>query len=247
MRHTIAAALTTASVVVLWLSCHRSPHATYEPRIEMADLGAGLETPDNGHLLLTKTSTQRRFGCGLAVAKLVPICDDNGRRLELVLPQPNEEAYWTEQMRGVPELRDLLFLSPLDMRSAGQGLDGLYVAAARLGAALLLTYAPNRFDANSAQVLGVLYDVKARTALATLGTSAQFVGEDGEQISPARKRGDHRQIDAAFQASRAFEGQTLTCLRELISRDSPPPTTQPHRWQAARPDRWWLPTVIKER
>lgn len=249
MRHTISAsvALSTALAMPLWLGCHQSPRVTYEPRIEMADLAAGLKMSDNAHLLLTEEGTQGLFGCGLAMAKLMPVYDENGRRLELVSPKPNEEANWTEQMRGVPEIRDMLFLSPLDMRTTGSRLDGLCSAAERLGAALLLAYAPNHFDANSAQVLGVLYDTRSRGALATLHASAQFVDEDGEEIPPADERGDHREVDAAFQASRAFEHHTLACLWELIRRDSPPPTTQPHRWQTPRPDRCWLSPVTNPR
>jgi len=226
--------------------CQRPSGLTCEPRLELDQLVPGLQTPDNSYLLLTDGQTRGRFACGLAIAKFVPA--DNDAALELAALKPIEQAYWTERLTGVSAVRELVFLSPINTRSGGQSADALCAVAERLDAALLLVYAPNRFGPNSAQVLGVLYDVQHRRPIAALHTSAQILEDDGEEESPAEKRGDRRDTDAAYRAPRDFESQTLACVLELVSRDSPTPTTQPHRWQTPDFDeRWWIPTWIKVR
>ena len=89
----------------------------------------------------------------------------------------------------------------------------------------------------------VLYDVEQCSPIAILHTFVEFTEEGGVSEPPVDEQGDHRDIDAAYQAPREFEDQTLACLRELTARDSFLPTTQPHKWQTE--DRWWVPTRIK--
>jgi hypothetical protein len=226
--------------------CGRPTAIMYEPQLQMDDLAPGLQAPDNAYVLLTDQPTHGRFACGLAVAKFAPAHGDGP--LELVALKPNEQAYWAEKLTGISAIRELAFLTPVNTRSRGQGVEALCATAQRLEASLLLVYAPNRFGINSAQVLGVLYDVQERTPLATLHTSAQILDEDGEEEPLAEKRGDQREIDAAYCAPRAFEAQTVACLLELVGRDMPTATTQPHRWQVPEFDeRWWIPSRIKVR
>ena len=63
------------------------------------------------------------------------------------------------------------------------GPDTLRAAAAARNATLMLLYAPNRYGPNSAQVLGVLYDVPSGQPLATLHASATLLDEEGEEVS----------------------------------------------------------------
>jgi hypothetical protein len=234
------------AILVLLGGCGRPSPVMYEPQLEMHDLAPGLQAPDNAYILLTDQPTHGRFACGLAIAKFAPAHGDGP--LELVALKPNEQAYWTEKLTGVSAVRELVFLTPVNTRGSGQSIEGLCTTAQRLEASLLLVYAPNRFGVNSAQVLGVLHDVPRRTPLAALHTSAQILDEDGEEEPVAKKRGDQRDIDAAYCAPRAFEAQTVACLLELVHRDAPMPTTQPHRWQVPKFDeRWWIPSRIKVR
>jgi len=228
-------------LAALVLGCRQPAATTYEPRMDLDDLVPGLDSPSNGYLLLTDEKTQGRFACGLAIAKFAPV---NGEGpLQLTPVKANEQAYWTEQLTGVSAVRDLAFLTPISTRPDGQAPAALCALAGRLNASLLLIYAPNRFAPNAAQVFGVLYDVERRSPIATLHTSIEFDEESGIAEPPDDEQGDHRDIDAAYQAPRAFEEQTLACLRELTTRDAFLPTTQPHKWQTR--DRWWIPTKIK--
>ena len=208
----------------------------YERPLNMDDLARGVPPSDNAHTLLTDRRTEGRFACVLAIAKMRPGADE----LDFVQMSPPEQSYWVEQMRGVTTLRKLTFLRPRSTRPFGHDVPRLCETADRLGAPLLLVYAPNGVGANSAQVLGVLYDAATHQPLASLHASARFLNEEGQEVSPNEEKGDHRDDDARYQAQRAFEGHVLACVRDLMSLDDQPATTQPHRWQQPFVERWWI-------
>jgi len=236
-RATIAA---TLAITTMLSGCATRRSQGYEPRLDLSLLAPGLAAPDNAFTLLAEVHTEGRFACPLAVAKFGWAGDESAPALVFQTLSPEEEARWTEQVRGVAALRDLIFLRPLTVRPEEPTVANLCATAQRLGAPLLLVYAPNVFGPNSAQVFGVLYDTASCHALATLHVSRALRDEEGNEVSPAEKRGDHRDIDAPYQAQRAFEAQTVACLRELIHRDVPPATTQPHHWQQPLTERWWI-------
>ena len=228
------------SVTLLLSGCHERHAASYDRPIRMDDLAPGLSAPENSFVLLADAHTEGRFACPIAIAKFEPATENGSEGLTLVPLQSHEQAYWTEQMRGVAAVQELVFLRPRSTRPEGQSLTALCDAAKRLGAPLLLIYATSGFGPNSARVLGVLYDTETRQPLATLGASSIILDAEGEEISPASERGDHRNGDARYLAQREFEGHALACLRELIHRDSRPTTTQPHRWSQPFIERWWI-------
>ena len=222
------------------LGCHGRPPAVYEPPLDLARLAPGLQPPDNSYCLLADVHTAGRFACPLAIAEFRPQGPENDQQLVLQNPLPAEEACWTEQVRGVNAIRDVIFLRPLNVRPEEASTALLCAGAQRLGAPLLLVYVPNRVGPNSAQVLGVMYDTASAQPLATLHASSTILNEKGREVATDRQRGDHRRTDAQYQAQRAFEGHALACLREMIHLDSSPPTTQPHRWQQPLAERWWV-------
>lgn len=233
-----------ALVVLLVASnCRRPPEAVvrYEPPLRLDDLEAGLAYQPNGFRLLTDAPTDGRFPCPLAIAKFTPRESDSGGELHFAALAPLEQALWTEHLRGVNAVRDVIFLRPLSTRPEGQSLAALCAAAARLGAPLLLVYTPNGLGPNSAQVLGVLYDTNRQHPLATLHAEATILNALSLEVSPYQEAGDQRDQDARYQVQRQFEQHTRECLRELIRLDTPPPTTQPHKWDKPLLERWWLP------
>jgi hypothetical protein len=220
--------------------CHEKKQIAYWPAVRMDDLAAGAPVPNGDFVLLVDQQTEGRFGCMLAIAKLVPGTDQTAGVLALASLHPNEEAYWAEQMRGVAAIQKLVFLRPRSIRPEEQSTATLCDTAVRLGAPLLLVYAPGESGPNSAEVLGVLYDAGSQQIIATLRAASQRLNAKGEEVAPDRKRGDQRDHDAHYQAQREFESHTLACLRELMHRDSKPTTTQPNRWEQPFFERWWL-------
>jgi hypothetical protein len=238
MRATVAIGLSCLGVALAVSGCATTPPPIYERRMQIRDIAADVGPVEDAHQLLSPEETVGRFSCSLAIAKLVAA--DQAGTVNLVELTPAEEAYWIEAVRGVMELRDLQFLTSISVRPEEPRTDTLCAAADALETSLLLLYAPNRHGPNSAQVLGVLYDVKTRKPIASLQASATFLNEKGEEIAPDDERGDHREIDAYFQASRAYEHHLLECLSELIRDDSSLPGTQPHQWTTPLEERWWL-------
>lgn len=233
---------TLALTLACLAGCAKAPQVVYEPPVSMDDLAPGLSAPDNNYALLGDMQTSGRFACPLAIAKFASRDHDDGPQIDLVAARPREQAYWTEQLRGIAAVREVIFLSPLTTRPNGSGVPNLCATARRLGAPLLLVYAPNGLGPNSAQVFGVLWDTAAVQPLATLHASSQILDDDGQEESPNDERGDHRDQDARYQAQRSFEHHLFACLRELIERDTPAPTTQPHRWEKPLVERWWIRT-----
>jgi hypothetical protein len=238
MRAAVAIGLLCVFVASAMLGCAAQPPGVCERRIHMQELAVDVPPVDNGYRLLAQERTHGRFACSLAIAKLAP--GEEVGTVNLVELAPAEEAYWTDAVCGVSEVRDLQFLSPISVRPDEPDTETLCAAAAAREATLLLLYVSNRYGPNSAQVLGVLYDVPSCQPIASLHASASFLNEQGEEVSPDKRFGDHRETDASFQASRAYEKHLLSCLGELIHNDSPPPTTQPHRWSTPPSERWWL-------
>lgn len=245
MRASVRIVVLSACGLAVIVGCRPDAPISYEPRMQLTELASELPTPNNEFVLVERSNTAGRFACGMAIAKFAATEDANGWRVALANFKSNEEAFWSESMRGISAIRELIFLSPIDTRSDGQSIDGLCLAAERLGASLLLTYRPNRFGPNSAELMGVLYDVPARRAIATLHSSAQFTDEADQELIVDDRRGDHRDLDAAVQVAREFEHHTLACLRELIRRDKPATTTQPHDWAIPGVRRWWVPKRIR--
>ena len=218
--------------------CNYKPPTAYEPKLSVSALAAGLPTPNNSYELLLPPQTQGRFPCSLAVAKLALPPPELGRCLGVAEMTPAEQACWTESFRGFALIRDLRFLPPLALKTDGNHIRGLLMAAERAGAPLLIVYTPNRYGPNSAQVLGVLYDVEARRPIATLHAAARYLDEDGHEVALENKLGDRREVDATYQASRRFEELALRCVREQAQADSARATTQPHRWLPLYPYYW---------
>jgi hypothetical protein len=240
-----AAAIVPLTLLLLLAGCatKTSPVPAFQPPINMQDLAPGLDAPENTYALLSDAASTGRFACQLAVAKLVP--HENGDydyALAFEALRPNEQAYWAEQFRGVSSIQGLIFLTPFATRPDGHHIENLCATARRLQASLLLVYTPNGLGPNSAQVLGVIYDALTCEPLGTLHASSHFVDDEGTEIPLGDELGDQRDIDARYQAQRAFERHALACIRDLIHADQPPPTTQPHEWQKDLAERWWLPT-----
>lgn len=239
MRAAVATWIPVTIVTLALLGCTAQQAARYERRIHLRELARDIAAVSDGWRLLAQDATQGRFGCSLAIAKLAAA--EQAGVVKLVALTPAEEAYWTNAVCGVSELGALQFISPISVRPAEPGVETLCAAARSLEASLLLLYAPNRYGPNTAQVLGVIYDLKSGRPIASLHASASIRAEGGEEVAPDRERGDQRQVDAYYQASRAFEQYLLACLNRLIANDSSPPTTQPHRWSTPASQRWWLP------
>lgn len=241
MPRLTAVAVTLSGFCLLWPGCAKqTPTIVYEPPITMADLLPGQSAPDNTFKLLAEVHTTDRFACGLAVAKFVSEEDEDGPQLTLKSLTSAEQAFWAEQMRGVSAIRDVTFLRPRNVHLDGPAIENLCAAAQRLDSPLLLVYAPNGLGPNSAQVFGVFYDTRSRQPLAALHTSSLFLDEEGLETSPNERKSDERDVDARYQAQRAFERQVLACLRDLIQRDESSPTTQPHKWEKPFIERWWI-------
>lgn len=252
-----------AGLALLAACSQKQTLVTYEPAVGIGDLAADLTVPASGYALTAPGNTVGRFPCALAIARLAPRDEDTvptttsddapsaavaplragAWPLELTLRplRPMDEACWTERMRGLRALRDVIFLSPRSTKIEGQTPAALCAAAHRLGANLLVVYAASGLSANSAQSVGILYDTPTATPLATIYATARILDAEGIESSPNPRIGDHRRDDARYQAQRQFEGYVEAALRELVGRDQPSPSTQPSRWQTPLNERWWLP------
>jgi hypothetical protein len=227
---------------LLAIGCADSePVIEYEPPIKLDDLAPGLPRSENDYVLLTDEHTVARFAATLAIAKFVPHDGDNGLQMKLAAPPQAEQALWTETLRGLAKIRDVIFISPLTVKPRDHDMESLCETARAMRARLLLVYARNGLGPNSAQVMGVIYDAATCEPLGTMHASACFVNNDGVEVSIVEADGDHRDVDARFQSQQTFERLALQCLRDLMDLDELSPTKQPHDWGTPFEERWWLP------
>ena len=237
MRTAVALTILLITALFSLVGCANKQAIVYQRQIQIEELAPDVAPVDNAFRLLTDEATRGRFGCGLAIAKLLP--GEASGSVHLVAATLAEEGYWVSALCGVSEVRDLEFLTPINVRPDEPTTESLCAAAAALNADLLLMYAPNRYGPNSAQVLGVLYDVHGCQPLAVLHASATYLDEEGVETPPDNEWGNQRAVDACYQASRAYERHLLCCLRDLIEKDEPLPV-QPHHWDTPAQERWWL-------
>ncbi|MBN2446006.1 MAG: hypothetical protein JXO22_04740 [Phycisphaerae bacterium] len=230
------------AVLALTAGCsrQRDTPAVYAPRVEVTDFAQPMEMPTNGYRLLGERATTGRFTCSIAVAKLVATGDESGDPVRLADFEPAEQGYWTEALRGLVGVRDLNYLSPVLFRGKQQPLEDLCATAGDLGAELLLAYVPGRVGPNSAELLGVIYDVANVEPIAALHAERTILNEEGVETTPDEicdeaDEEDSRPYDAYYQAGREFEQSTVACLRALMQLDTPSKSTEPHRWSVPSP------------
>ena len=245
MTKTTGAVLAAAAFWPWLLGCDKSVAIDIQPRLSLDDLTPGLSEPENAYHLLDNRATVGRFACGLAIARFESIGTAFAPHLELSDIEPAEQAYWIEAFRGVSSIREMVFFSSISSENGRRDPESLCAVARRHHAPLLLIYTSNRYGPNTAQVLGVLYDVESVTPIATLHSAARFVNESGVETAPEGEDDDLRDSNALYQAARAFENHSRICMTALIALDSPSPTKQPHDWDKPWPERWWVPKVIK--
>ncbi len=244
MNAIVRNSLLCASLALL-CGCASPKVINYQPQIGIDSISADAVAPVNSYLLAKAEQTRGRFACGMAIARMTLPDRENRPGLVLSEIEPADQAWWYEILRGVSLIRELTFLTPITARVDGSSPERLCRLAQRMDAALLLVYADNQYGPNAAQRFGVVYETGTHEIIATLHASARILNEDGLEESPYNKRGEHRELDARFQASRNFERHLLAAVRELIHRDSPTPATQPHPWQTDPNQRWWLPQRLR--
>ncbi|RMF79010.1 MAG: hypothetical protein D6744_09530 [Planctomycetota bacterium] len=223
------------------IGCGPRVEIHYGPRIELSDLAANVRPAENGFALLQSAASRGRFACSLAIAMFVPGDERGEEKLTLAAMQDADEAWWTEILRGVAEIQDVQFLTPIGVRPETASIETLCRRAARREAALLLVFAPNRYGPNAAQVFGVIYDTQSCTPLVSLHAARAWDGAEETGDAVDQMPGLHREEDAVFQTRREFEQHVLAAIAKLVAADQPPTTPQSHQWRKPVEERWWLP------
>lgn len=220
-------------------ACQEPPKIDVQRVVKFDELSPGITRVENGYITFDNEPTTGRFSSGLAISKLD--LEAEADKLVCVQMTPREQAFWGRTLEGVSEVRGLYFLGPVDVKPDRPTTTRLCKAARNQNAGLLLLYASNRYGENAAQKLGILYDTYTAAPVAVLHAERRFVDQEGLEVAPEGVTGDQRELDAQYQAMRAFEQELIDCLSELIELDRPTPATQPHRWQTPPGQRWWLP------
>jgi hypothetical protein len=263
LRPGLLATFAMSSLALLATCACRSNPPAREEQLVVADLAAGIDDPDNDCVVLVTGSCGVRFPATLAIAELSAIAAKGGPETDAAKPasdsvspahpyanappdcgfqlravSPADQGRWVEAFRGVVSIRDLRFLSPVDLKCRGECLPALVSAAQRAGAGLLLTYAPNRCGPNSARSPGIIYGVQARQPVAKLQAQMQFLNDEGVECAVDDQPGDYREEDAVFQTAREFERRCVACICELARQTPTDTTLQPHRWIPLYPYCW---------
>lgn len=216
------------------------PLAYAGPTLASADFGLAepVQTPGNGYVLLEPGRSQGRFPASLAVVRLDQPCplavyDDflyvADRGWEIASLKQEEAAYWNGLLKRIPQSRSVYVLDRRSVVSPDCNFQEVIQTARLLRMELCLIYGPRMVDDDGAGFCGVLVDVITGRHLAYLESHANSA--DYEPPRPDRHKRDQSHQDVNYIAARRFERQVRECVRELISLDTPPATTQPSPWR----------------
>lgn len=217
------------------------PVAYIGPTLASSDLGVEETTPaPTGFTLLEQQTSQGRFPCALAIARLMPpqgfFTPDNNNvskeQWSISTIKWEEAMNWNRLGNKIPDIREVIVLDRLTTVRPGCDVKMIAATARRLEAALCLVYGPSPAEPECAGLCGVILDTQSASQVAFI--QAQAGPSDFEPPHADRREEDMRHRDPNYLVQKKFQRQVRQCMLSLIQRDVPPTTTQPSPWQTGK-------------
>lgn len=209
---------------------------TPPPRAEWRDLSTqSVEPAMNGHHILLKQPTKGLFPASMAVTRLAVCGSQNGEetRGPVLLADPrNEYLQWNRALDDKMAVSEVFPIFPRDLAGNPATPDQILRAFRALHARIGLVFAVNEFSESEAEMLGVLFDVRAGQPIATIHARAQSIPE---KEAPEAERQNIWKTDAQALVRADFEKSLRDAVRTLISTDQPPEKETTEGWQPIWP------------
>jgi hypothetical protein len=225
----------------LFLGCAEKPKPTWmaRPAVYWTDIASENVPPVvDGFRLLTTGPTQGLFPAALAVSR-VSITNSpkpQGRDPELLTDPRNEFLQWNSAFDDLMAVSEVF---PIAERTLGGGQaepKQILAAFRALHARLGLIYAVNEPTELEAEMIAVLYDLKADRPIACLHARSQSKPPP-ESESKSKKPVNLWDTAARALVRKEFEKLAHACVRELTLQDEPAALEDKSGWTPETPVR----------
>ncbi|MCH7701667.1 MAG: hypothetical protein IID37_08265 [Planctomycetes bacterium] len=202
------------------------------PVIGWQELSTGAVTPAmNGHRLVLQ-GTEGLFPASISLCRVgVDETDTSGNRLRLRLDPPHDVLPWNSVFDSLRAVSEAFPLAEMDLQEQVPTVERILDASAELGADLLLIYSvPTHISETTAEVKGVLFDVRGHRMLATIHASAEVLDPEWVEPPPLHVEGDDSHINPLVLSERGFEQCMIECLLDLMAHDRAMNRPVPEGW-----------------
>ena len=157
--------------------------------------------------------------------------DTSGNRLRLALDPPHDVLPWNSVFDSLRAVSEAFPLAEMDLQEQVPTVERILDASAELGADLLLIYSvPTHISETTAEVKGVLFDVRGHRMLATIHASAEVLDPEWVEPPPLHVEGDDSHINPLVLSERGFEQCMIECLLDLMAHDRAMNRPVPEGW-----------------
>lgn len=211
---------------------------TPQPRAEWCDLSPQpVEPATNGHRILLHQPTKGLFPASMAVTRLAvrESSDGEAPREPVLLTDPrNEYLQWNRALDDKMAVSEVFPIFPRDLAGNSATPDQILRAFRALHARIGLVFAVNELSESEAEMLGVLFDVRAGQPIASIHARARTISEEE---APEDERQNIWKTDARALVRADFEKSLRDAVRTLISTDQPPEMEPTEGWKPILPMR----------
>lgn len=212
------------------------------PRVEWSDLShEAIEPAADDYRILLSANTTGLFPAAMAVTRMAVdlSCEDQRREPVLLTDPRNEFLQWNSALDDKMAVSEVFPIFERDLGGNPAKPDQIVSAFRALNARLGLIYAVNELSPTETETMGVLYDVRSASPIATLhARAASLCTPQGCRKS---NQFDLWKTDSRALARNKFEQSLRTCIRRLIAQDRPAELESSEGWRGvmpARPVEW---------
>ena len=208
--------------------------ACEQPAVSVAasDLGVEHATFDRaGVQRLIAEPTRGQFPSGLCVARVEAFMTAaDARRLRL-LPLPSQHAiYWNHLLDGLPAVREIVLLREPGIDPRGCDRDEILEAAKSNACELCLIYARVDETDADAEYVGVLWNTRSRTPIATVRAPVVLPMDVAKKMKQAPDC-DVQIGESDFRSEQDFRRLTRDLLWDLARQDLESATREESPWK----------------
>ncbi len=210
-----------AAVLLSVVGCSQHNDEVFAPPPEPAgwsDLSAGAPiASQDGFRLLNPQSTEGLFPASIAVARLA---QSDGQLVLAMKPEVDFLA-WNSVFDDYRGISEVFPMNVKDLDGGAVSAENLLTAAKALEAGMLLLYTESRTQFDRCSMSGVLYDVRSRTALASIHATSLISDPVAPEDRLARTASATtlEDRDPRLVAVGTFEAYVRNCLRGLMDKD----------------------------
>lgn len=189
------------------------------------------------YVILESKSSEGRFPCSIAVSRIaIELDDKTGQRRRIVPITPhNEFLIWNSAFDDLWPVSEVFPIAQRALGGASVKSSLVVDVAHAFHARMSLIYGFNVVTPTQCEMLGVVHEAAGGKPIAVIHAGAVSIPRP-EDDKPAKHNIDAWEYDARALVRTKFERLMVSCMRELIARDTPKQVDVPEGWTPVRPN-----------